>query len=78
MSAHILPAAETYFSAMVASYLPHATPTPELKELVSAILTHIRKMTPHSQFQRESYLAIIRQWVRSVKLFHYTHTYALT
>ena len=78
MHAHILPAAEVYFNTMVASYLAHATPTPELKELVSSIMSHISKMIPHFQFQRESYLAIIRQWVRSIKLFHYAHTYVLT
>ena len=77
MCSIILPAAEAgaHFDTMVISYLAHAMPTPELKELVSA-LTHTSSQLLLIYLPLEilqSYFAIIRQWVRTMKLSHYTH-----
>ena len=77
MSLIILPAAEGQFDIMVSSYLPHAAPTPELKALVLAMIQRTNKVEPHRDFDHVYlciYLAIIHQWVRSIKILHSTHT----
>ncbi len=58
---------------MVASYLAHAMPTPELKEVVSALMHTSQLVFRHLPlFTVLCYFAIIWQWVRSIKLSHYT------
>ncbi len=68
---NILPDREYLFKDMVTSYLPHATPTPELRKLVSVTITR-RRSFPF--VAANAYCSIIHQWVRRLKLFYYTHT----
>lgn len=88
MSSHILPTDKAYFQTMVDSYLAHATPTPELKELVSMMfctmklkINGIRGISMFDNFNTVEYLgyeevgqylAIIQQWVRNIGLLYYT------
>ena len=76
MCSIILPAAEAkaQFDIMVISYLAHATPTPELKELVTAMMVPGQLLFRYfDPITVKYYLAIIQQWVRSIKLLHFTH-----
>ncbi len=70
----IILAEKMYFTEMVSLYLAHAIPTLQLKELVSGIIHHSKMKVDYDlDLVIMTYLAIIRQWVRSIKILHSTH-----
>ena len=72
---HFLIGQKMYFTEMVSLYLAHAIPTPQLKELVSGIIRHSKMKVDYDlDLVIMTYLAIIQQWVRSIKILHSTHT----
>lgn len=61
---------------MVDSYLPYATPTPELRELVTVLRPDSDWVSPNGLYFLRAlvcYIEIIRKWVRTLHYLSYIY-----